>query len=52
MIPTIYEYGLQLGTAGLQSLGVNKHEISRIKKQFRSSYYGLEEINTLTDKNE
>ncbi|RTK92165.1 MAG: potassium transporter [Rickettsiales bacterium] len=39
IIPQDYETGLQLGSAVLKSVGINEHEISRIKGQFRAGNY-------------
>ncbi|MBF8246387.1 MAG: cation:proton antiporter [Rickettsia sp.] len=39
IIPQDYEMGLQLGNAVLKYLGVSEYEITRIKKQFRSTNY-------------
>ena len=39
ILPEIYEIGLQLGCEVLKVIGINNHEISRIKMQFRAGNY-------------
>ena len=39
IIPEDYETGLQLGGAVLRAIGINEHEINRIKTQFRLGNY-------------
>ena len=39
VVPEVYEFGLQLGTEVLRTLGINNYEIDRIKTQFRAGNY-------------
>lgn len=41
IVPEDYETGLQLGGAILKAIGVNEHEITRTKEQFRAGNYIL-----------
>ena len=39
VVPALYEFGLQLGTEVLRTLGINNYEIDRVKTQFRAGNY-------------